>query len=155
MRYVICISVLVCFNLQPRQAALEHSPGGNQNESTGDGYPSHEKPLDAICKEKTFREIVQCLKDLIPLAVIGFPWAPSGMTDQIRHQQNQSRHLGDAMDPINHVCEVFENFLKCLDQHAVRSECMVAGDGSGFIAHTVFQFVCHIQPRRNELRHSL
>ena len=98
---------------------------------------------------------MHCLKDLMSLEMNGFPLALSNMTDQIQNQQNQSRNLGDPLDPINHVCEVFEDGVKCLDQHAIPSECMAAGDASGFVLHTTFQFICYIQPRSTDLLHNL
>ena len=155
MRNVLGISVLVWFNLHMSQAVLEHNPGATQEERFGDGYPSHGTPNDAICTKKTALEVMHCLKDLIPLAWNGFPWNPAVMTDQIRNQQNQSRNLGDPLDSINHVCEVFEDFHKCLEQHEIPSECLPARDASGFDADTIFQFICHIQPRRTNLLHSL
>ena len=155
MRYVLGISVLVWFNLHLSQAVLEHNPGATQEERFGDGYPSHGTPNDAICTPKIWREVLHCEKDLVPLAVNAFPWTPAVMTDQIRNQQNQSRNLGDPLDPINHVCEVFEDFQKCLVQHEIPSECLSAGEASGFDADTIFQFICHIQPRSTDLLHSL
>ncbi len=155
MRYLLGISVLVWFNLHLCQAALEHKSGAIQEELTGHGYPSQGTPQDAICTLKTYREFMHCLRDLTPLAMNGFPWALADMTDQARNQQNQSRNLGDPLDPINLVCNVFGDFLKCLHQYAIPSECMVAGDASAFITHTVFQFICHVQPRNTDLLHSL
>ncbi len=159
MRYLLSISVLVWLNLYLSQGVFENNPGATQAERIGDGYQSHGTPRDAICTGKTWREIVQCSKNLNQLASNGFPWTQADMTelqDQIRNQQNQSHsNLGDPMDPINHVCEVFGDFLKCLDQHAIPSECMLTSDPIGFIFHTIFQFICHLQPRSTDLLHSL
>ena len=156
MRYVLRFGVLVWFNFQLSQAAFEHESSANQEKRFGDIFPTHGTLQDAVCTEKIYREILQCLEDLILLARNGFPWAQPDMTDQIRnYKQNQSCNLGDPLDPINHVCEVFGDSLKCIDQHAIPRECMVSGDGTGFVVHTTFQFICHIQPRRTDLLHSL
>ncbi len=155
MRYLLGISVLVWFNLHLSQGVLEHNPWVNQAERIGDGYPGHGAPQDAICTYETWNEIVQCGKDLSTLADNGFPWALAEMTDHIQYQQNQSRNLGDPLDPINYMCEVFGDFLKCVDQHAIPRECMVASTQDGFRFHTTFQFICHIQPRSTDLLASL
>ncbi len=156
MRYVLGISVLVWFNLHLSQGVLEHNPGATQEERISDGDQSHGSQEDAICTMKTWLDVLQCRKDLTPLVKNGFPWARANMSElQNQIQQNHRRNLADPLDPINYVCEVFGDFLKCVDQHAIPSECMVSGDASGFVDQITFQFVCDIQPRSIDLLHSL
>ncbi len=45
--------------------------------------------------------------------------------NQNPNKKNQSVNLRDPMDPINHICEVFGDFLRCLDQHANATECLL------------------------------
>ncbi len=42
-----------------------------------------------------------------------------------------------------------------MDEHAIPTECLLSGTAGPFSVHTVFQFICHMQPRSNDLLHSL
>ncbi len=157
MRYLI-ISVLVWYNLQLSQAAVEQNPTAGQEERIGEEYWSHGRPQDAICTRDTFREIMQCGRDIVRLAINGFPWSLPSMSqtkNQHRNQQVEPGNFNDSLDLINHMCKVFDDFSRCLDQHAIPDECLIAGVGSGFKQHVVFEFVCHIQQRGTDLLHSL
>ncbi len=156
MGYVLSISVLVWYNLHLSQAAA----GAGRKEPVGDAYfayPSRGLQEEAICKG-ALSEAVRCAMDLLPLTYNGFPWALADlgeMQDHIRNLQKQSGNFGDPLDPINHVCEVFGDFLRCLDEHAIPSECLLNGHGGLFRAYTVYNFICYIQPSSTDFLHSL
>ncbi len=152
--YVLGISVLMWYNLRLSQAAVEHSPGVGREEHISDANSSQ----DAICTPQTWQEIEHCMRELRPLVANGFPWGLANISEiqnQIRHQQMQGDKIQDPLDPINHVCVVFDDFLKCLDQHSIPDECLPSGAADAFRIHVVFQFVCHMQPRSSDLLHSL
>ena len=160
MRYILGIGLLVWYNLHLSQGAVEHNPGADQEEGFGDAYSSQEGPQDAmqVCTYKTVQTIAQCVKMLVPFVRNGFPWGfthMSAIQNQFRNHKMQSSNLRDPLDPINHVCKVFGDFLRCLDQHAIPSECLLSGPTDVFEVHTVFQFICDIQPRSTDLLHSL
>ena len=126
----------------------------------GDAYLSHGRTQDAMCTPETVRVVIQCAKDLLPLDRNGFPWGPVVMTDhelqnEIRNRQKQNGDLRDPLDRINYVCDVFGDFIRCLDQHAIKRECLLTGSYETFRVHTVFQFICNVQPRSSNLLHSL
>ncbi len=102
---------------------------------------------------------MQCTKGLRPLMMKSFPWALTDITEiqnESQKQQQQSDNYRDPLDPINHVCEVFADFLKCMDQHAIPIECLLSGSACPvFVVHTVLHFICHMQPRSTDLLHSL
>ncbi len=157
MKFVLSISVLLCFSLHLSQAAVELNPGEGREERFGEEYQHDGSPQDAICTFETWHKTNRCLKDLLPLVFKGFPWAPTDITEiqkESQNQQQQGDNYKDPLDPINHVCEVFGDFLRCLDQHAIPIECLL-NQASPFEVHTVFQFICHMQPRSTALLHSL
>ena len=157
MRYLI-ISVLVWYSLQLSQAAVEQNPTADREERIGEEYRSHGKPQDAICTRETFREIMQCGKDIVRLARNGFPWGLAGMSkikNQLRNQQMELGNFRDPLDLINHTCQVFDDFSRCLDQRAIPAECLTVVNAIFFKVHVVFRFICHIRPRSTDLLHSL
>ncbi len=140
------------------QAVVELNPGADKEERIDEEYRRHGQPQDAICIPENMREILQCEKDIRQLVINGFPWSPLSMSNiknQLGNQQMEPGNFRDSLDLINHICEVFDDFSRCLDQHAIPTECLVIGDASGFNIHVVFQFLCHIQPRSTDLLHSL
>lgn len=154
MKYVLSIGILICFSLHLGQAAVENNAGAGRGEPGDEGYPSHDRPQYAICKIETFWESLQCVKDLLPLVRNGFPWNLDHTGNQIR-QQKKTGDLNDPPDPINHVSLLFDDFLRCLDQHAIPVECLLSSAIDTFKVDTVFTFICHIHPRSSDLLHSL
>ncbi len=166
MKYILNIAFLVCFNLHLIQAAVERNSRAGQEKRIADVYPSHGRQQDAICTLEDVLEIRHCMKDMVPFIANGFPWGltdVTGVQNEIRNQQKQSDNFGDRnnsgnfSDPfgaLNHVCHMFGDFLRCLDQHAIASECLLSGSGL-FSFHTVFQYICNVQPRSTDLLHSL
>ncbi len=156
-RYALGISVMVWFDLYLSQAAVERNPDRERPERRiRDAYLARGRPSDAICTADTVQEVTQCAKDLIALQMNGFPWSmavPSQFQNQIRNQQNRNDNLTDPLDPINRMCDVFEDFLGCLDQHAITNVCLLSGER--FRCHIIFQFICHVQQRSTDLLHSL
>lgn len=73
--------------------------------------------------------------------------------NQVGNQQKQRCILGDPLDPINYVCHVFGNFLRCLNPKPI--ECWLSGTAIAFKVRTFFTFICHIRPRISDLLHSL
>ena len=145
------------FNLPLSQAAVEHYPGADQEEHIGDLHPSQGTHQDAICTGETYRESIQCMKDLTPLVDNGFPWGLDDMGEiqsQVQNHREQYDNYRNPLDPIDHVCEVFGDFLGCLDHYAIPSECLLSVTG-GFRVTTLFTFICKLQPRSTELLHSL
>ncbi len=64
MKVVHGISVLLCFSLHLSQAAVEHNPGAGREERSGEKHQYDGRPQAAICTKETWREIVECMKDL-------------------------------------------------------------------------------------------
>ncbi len=158
MKYILGISVLVWLNLHLGQAAVENNPGAGREKRIHGGYRDYRRPQDATCTDETEREYLQCAKNLITLERHRYPWSLSDISEiqnQIRNQQKQNGSFRDPLDPINHVCEVCEGFLKCLDQHAIPSECLLSSTGWMFRLKVVFGFICHKQPRSTVLLQSL
>ncbi len=157
MRTSLILSVLVWYSLHLSQAAVEQNRDAGRKH-IGEEYWSHGKPQDSICTRPMFQDILQCEKDILPFVANGFPWSlpsVSKIPNKLRNQQMKRGNFGDSLDPINHMCEVFDDFSRCLDQHAIPTECLLIRDGSGFEISVVFQFLCHIQPRSINLLHSL
>ncbi len=133
--------------------------GAGQEELVGDEYVSPgTAQKEAICTWETYRQSMRCGKGLFQLVRNGFPWDLDGMSEtqnQIKNERKQCDKFRDPMDPINYLCEVFGDFLRCLDEHAIPTECLLSAPSDRFTVHTVFQFICHIQPRTTDLLHSL
>ncbi len=81
MKYFLSVNVLLCFHLHLSQAAVEHNPGIGREEGFCLEYPSHGGSQDAICTGETWREIMQCKKDLLPLVKNGFPWGLADISE--------------------------------------------------------------------------
>ncbi len=156
MKSVLGISVLVWFILHLGQAAVEHNPGAGPEAFIYNGHASHKSAEGRICTLEILRKEEECVKKLRLLLSNGFPWATDEMCEtqnQIRNQHKQKSTLGDPLDPINYVCQVFGDFRRCLGP--IPMECWVTASGFVFRAHTFLSFICHIQPRSIDLLHSL
>ncbi len=136
----------------------EQNPRAGREERFGEEYLSHGKSEDAICRDETIPDLLQCGRDIRLLAAYGFPWSMASMSEtknQLRNQQMEPGNFRDSLDLINHMCKVFDDFSRCLDQHAIPTECLVSYLPEMFKYHAVFQFVCHMQPRSSDLLRSL
>ncbi len=142
MYVLLSLGFIVWLNINLSQVVA------GQDESIYRILPRQGVPDVTICTAETFWSMQRCAKDLIPLISNGFPW---GVPDV----QQQRDTLKDPLDPINHVCGVFDDFLNCLDKHEIEDACLPSGDGQIFRIHTVFTFLCHKQPRSTDLLHSL
>ncbi len=154
MKPILGIIVLVWFSLHLGQAAVEHNPVAGQEAYIYNRLPSHKSPEEQICTREIVRKQDECVTKLALLLSSGFPWATDAMPEtqnQTRNQDRQRRTLGDPLDPINYVCQVFGDFLRCLGP--IPMECRVTG--RNFEIYTSFTFICHKQPRSIDLLHSL
>ncbi len=156
--YVLGASIFVWLNFHLAQGGDKTSPAT----LIGSGvHANRVKPDEVICSLETFREIMQCAKDIILLQRKGFPWGvadlqkPQHLIRDCHPDKYDHGDIKDPLDRINHVCKVFDDFLKCLDLNAIAGECLLSGDDQLFQIHTTFTFICHIQPRSTDLLHSL
>ncbi len=154
MECVLSICFLVLFSFHLTRAA-EHSVRiGLENIVNS----SPEWSQSPVCSMKIDREIRRCAKDLVLFELYGFPWVVTDEAEtqnQMGNRQKVRDGIQDPLDPINQICGLFQEFLKCLDQHAIPEVCLIAGTGEQFKYYTVFTFVCHIQPRSIDLFNSL
>ncbi len=154
MKSALIISVVVWLNLPTAQASVDRI--SEQDESIVNSYQNDGPEHAVICNTLTYWDIQTCARDLIPLTRNGLPWGIADVKATQNHNQNSRQQkitVNDPLDPINHVCEVFKNFVKCVDQHGIANECLLSGDGVLFRAHTVFTFIC---PKKStDLLHDL
>ncbi len=98
----------------------------------------------------------QCQRDIIMLSSYGFPWSPQGSHRKSRYNLNvadRNRTLRDALDSLNDVCHITNRSMRCLEENGVRGFCLrLIGL---FPLLLDFQFICHHQPRGENLIHSL
>ncbi len=129
-----------------------HKPETGQERRINDGYG------EVICDENTLSAMLNCGKRLFPLTTNGFPWGMAKETEIQKDGRNWGQLqniIRDPLDPLNEVCGVYDDFLKCMDRHATPYVCMLSGNGLGFKVHTVFNFICHKEQRTIDLLHSL
>ncbi len=158
MEHVLSIYFVMWYLSLHLTRGVGHRVGAGQEESLSNVYRSNGEPKAAICNAETYWGTAHCAKDLSSLAIYGFPWVVANV--QETHNQNVNRHrsrnnIQDPLDPIKQVCGSFQEFLKCLDQHAIPEVCLVGGDGALFRLHTIFKFICYVQPMDIDLLHSL
>ncbi len=157
MKYVKNISlILFWLSLYLPRAAV-------QNPETGEEQPGNHgnrKSLAtlAICNWDDVYMINNCAKDLHPLIMNGFPWGVANGNDiqnQRRNERQLKNTINDPLDPVNYVCRVFEDFLRCTDERSIPNVCLLTGTGQIFRIHTIFNFLCYKEPRSIDLLHNL
>ncbi len=156
MKYVAGACFLLCISLHLTQAFDQNSKT-EQELHINEKY-ENTRTTQAICNEGIFLMMRNCQKDLYPLIRNGFPWRV-GNENEIQPQGPSRRQLKniiqDPLDPVNHLCDVFEDFLKCIDEHSIPKTCLLTGSGQTFRMHTIFNFICNKEPRTIDLLHSL
>ncbi len=101
-----------------------------------------------VCDENDARIIGMCSANLLNITYSGFPWI-----SQLKARRGNHDTLKDPMDPINRVCEAYDQFLRCVEQHAVKLVCLITSV-SELTLYTDFKFICK-QPRSTTLLHVL
>ncbi len=61
-----------------------------------------------------YNTTMHCQRDLIQLALQGYPWSAPGRQKTPRTVQNVTDNLRDALDSLNHVCYIEDRSQQCL-----------------------------------------
>ncbi len=117
---------------------------GLQDPLWNDFRDNRKTPPEVVCDETDYRIIDRCAINLRDITLGGFPWYP-----QLKERQGNYDTLKDPMDPINRVCEVYDQTLNCLEQHSIPHVCWISF-GDVLQLYTDFKFICE-QPRTTAL----
>ncbi len=82
----------------------------------------------------------------------GYPW--SGKND-LRKNHNVTDGLHDALDAINHVCDISDRIHIRIRDSGIQDYCLLSMGSPYAPGFLSFRFLCHHQPRDENLLHSL
>ncbi len=98
---------------------------------------------------------LQCQRDMDILTSYGFPWSPQGSQKKLQYNLNvadRNKTLRDSLDSLNEVCQAYDRSMRCLEESGIQGYCVSL---SGHFTLTLdFQYICHHQPRDENLIHS-
>ncbi len=102
------------------------------------------------------KTVWQCQRRIFQLAQHGYMWSSHGSQRNSRNNRNATNRnntLRDALDSLNHVCQIHDRSQTCLEESGITDFCRTT-TGYRFI-EIDFQFICHRRQRDENLIHSL
>ncbi len=113
----------------------------------------HNATIDCGDRKALVNRILQCQQDLQQLAGYGYPWSPRGNNGQASGNASKPLTRKDALDSINHMCNIYYNSRKCLEESGIGDFCLST---TFFLPVQLnFQFICRYRPRDETLVYAL
>ncbi len=149
MEHVGFILFLLAY-IQPTQRLRQGLPSGKVFKHVTQSEPSQ----TPVCTYKIRKAIQRCEQNMRDPVMNGFPWCVSSQMHD-SHLGPSQDIVGDPMDCLNHVCEVFDEFQDCLAHKSIPGVCVLSDSASALRVDINFNFICHRQKRSTDLIHAL
>ena len=96
-----------------------------------------------------------CTWGLYRIASQGYPWFRHTAKGGYRNATHWKSRVGDALDSLAEVCKSLDRTQRCLQENAISDNCLLLHLSVGLEVLMVFRYICHFQPRDENLVHSL